>query len=137
MGEKRRKKRKSRRFRKGKLAVRRFDLAASHSSSLANSPRFGETGSRESLPLARVLFLLAPPVLSRSRASSRPPSSTASPFSGFGARKKLLDIVFAASKEKNQKDPPPEFTLRECPPVPVTWSSSTWAGPTSRRPSRR
>lgn len=58
-------------------------------------------------------------------------------FLGIGARKKLLDIVFAASKEKNQKDPPPEFTLRECPPVPVTWSSSTWAGPTSRRPSRR
>ena len=101
-------------------------------------PRFGETGSRESLPLARVLFLLAPPVLSRrSRASSRPPSSTASPFSGLEPERNCSTSFSRPPRKKTKKTPPPEFTLRECPPVPVTWSSSTWAGPTSRRPSRR
>lgn len=101
-------------------------------------PRFGETGSRESLPLARVLFLLALPVLSRrSRASSRPPSSTASPFSGLEPERNCSTSFSRPPRKKTKKTPPPEFTLRECPPVPVTWSSSTWAGPTSRRPSRR
>jgi len=94
--------------------------------------------SRESPSRSRPLSPRASRTLSTLQSLLSPSELDSESFLGIGARKKLLDIVFAASKEKNQKDPPhPEFTLRECPPVPVTWSSSTWAGPTSRRPSRR
>ena len=83
-------------------------------------PRFGETGSRESLPLARVLFLLAPPVLSRrSRASSRPPSSTASPFSGLEPERNCSTSFSRPPRKKTKKTPPPPNSRSEN--VPRYW----------------
>ena len=108
MGEKRRKKRKSRRFRKGKLAVRRFDLAASHSSSLANSL------ASERRALARASLSLA------SSFSSRLPCSLApEPPLALRARQRVLyrdwsqketaRHRFRGLQGKKPKRPPPRI----------------------------